>query len=118
MSNIEKIRDLILVDGMNSFFKMQHLVFFMFYQCILFGMPLFYFNWYSAFSGTSLFDSLWVFLFNFLFNFISVFIYGIFENPFSATVLRIFPSLYVAGQVEKERVFSNYLAKCALEAML
>jgi len=97
LSRIENIRDLILVEGTNAFFKMQTLIFFMFYMCILFGLPLFYFNWYSAFTGTSMFESLWVFLYNFLFNFVSILSYGLFDQPFSPTVLRTFPSLYVAG---------------------
>lgn len=89
----------------------------MFYKCIIFGLPLFYFNWYSAFTGTSMFESLWVFLFNFLFNMVTITLYGVFEEPFSAPVLRMFPSLYVSGQVEKERVISNYLVKCVLEGI-
>ncbi|EAS02708.2 adenylate/guanylate cyclase domain protein (macronuclear) [Tetrahymena thermophila SB210] len=118
LSNIEQIYDLILVEGTNTYFKLQNLIFFMFYKCLLFGLPLFYFNWYCAFTGTSLFESLWVFLYQFLFNFITVFTYGIFERPFSTVVLKTFPSLYVSGQVEKDRVFSNYIVKCLIEGII
>lgn len=48
----------------------------------------------------------------------SVILYGLFEQPCSPTVLRAFPSLYVAGQIEKERIFSNYLSKCVLEGII
>lgn len=58
---------------------------------------MFYFNWYSAFTGTSMFESLWVFLYNFLFNTVAVGLYGMFEEPLSAHVLKTFPSLYVSG---------------------
>ncbi|KAL4448656.1 hypothetical protein ABPG74_012745 [Tetrahymena malaccensis] len=118
LSNIEQIYDLILVEGTNTYFKLQNLIFFMFYKCLLFGLPLFYFNWYCAFTGTSLFESLWVFLYQFLFNFITVFTYGIFETPFQTVVLKTFPSLYVSGQVEKDRVFSNYIIKSLIEGIL
>ncbi|EGR32967.1 hypothetical protein IMG5_065350 [Ichthyophthirius multifiliis] len=118
LSDVGYLKNLILVDGLNYFFRIQLLIYFMFYKSLLFGISLFYFNWYSLFLGSSLFDSMWVFLYDFILNLGTIFLYGIYDIPFQKTVLQIFPSLYISGQVEKQRVFSNFILQSILEGIL
>ncbi|EGR27982.1 hypothetical protein IMG5_185650 [Ichthyophthirius multifiliis] len=117
LSQIKDIKDLILLEGVNNFFQTQNLIYFLFYKSLLFGLSLFYFNWYSSFLGTSMFESMWVFLYDFIFNAGTVILYGLYDTPFQKIVLQIFPSLYVSGLVEKQRVLSNFVLQSVLEGL-
>lgn len=73
---------MLLRDGMSSFYMTANVVHQLFFQCIMFSLPLFYFNWYSSFIGSSLYDSVMVFLWGFLFNIFNVLAMGLFDRPY------------------------------------
>ena len=85
----------------------------MFYKSALLGMQLFYFNWYCAYTGTTLFDSLFVFSFSFLLAVPSLVVVGFLDEPLSSAVLSRFPALHIDGQRARRisRAAPFYLAE-------
>jgi hypothetical protein len=81
-------------------------------------VPLFLFNWDSSFSGTTIFDENWIFFYILVLNLSNFLVCGLYDKPIELDILRIVPSLYSVGQIEKFNLFRNYIFKIAAEGIL
>jgi phospholipid-translocating ATPase len=115
VDSLEDIQTLITGLGVLTFYRQENLLFHLFYSCLIFGVPLFLFNWYCRFTGTSLQDSLIIFLYNFIFNFFNFFALALYDLPFEPLLLKVLPGLYIAGQREKTTLMRNFMAKVFIE---
>lgn len=98
--------------------NMRNLAFLLFYQSLFFGITLFYFNWYASFTGTSLYDSVLVFLFNLLFNTTPLLLIGVMNTPVNSLVVSMYPALYLTGVKEKQDIYVRFFLEVLVEALL
>ena len=82
------------------------------------GIPLFLFNWDSTFTGTSIYQTLIVFLYQFVFSSINIIIYGIYDKPYSKKVLDKVPAIYLDGIKKKKNPLAKFLSDGILLAIL
>mmetsp|Transcript_7266 Transcript_7266/g.6560 ORF Transcript_7266/g.6560 Transcript_7266/m.6560 type:complete len:270 (+) Transcript_7266:3353-4162(+) len=101
IDNLKILEEVLLIHGRNISDKIEKTIHHQFYTAIALGMPIFYFNWYSSFTGTAFFDSMFVFLYSFLFCFIPILSLGMASCPEPEGILRKFPALYIDGKLQK-----------------
>lgn len=118
VTDFAPLKELMLVDGRNFSNKMQQIVTFMFYKSYLIALPLFYFNWYSSFTGTALFESMMIFLYPFLFTFLPVIVFGAMRSHESELVLRHLPGLYVDGRVQRLRADRKFIFDAIVKSLV
>ncbi|KAJ6327626.1 hypothetical protein OIU78_014484 [Salix suchowensis] len=68
-----------------------------FYKNIAFGLTLFYFEAFTAFSGQSIYNDWYMLLFNVILTSLPVISLGVFEQDVSSEVCLQFPALYQQG---------------------
>lgn len=85
-SSLKYIKPL-LMCGKSSFDRLDSLILFLFYKEYLLAFPLFFFNWYSSFTGTKILDSIFVFCYQFAFFGVPLLINGIFDQPFRSKIV-------------------------------
>lgn len=85
-SSLKYIKPLLKI-GKSSFDRLDSLILFFFYKEYLLAFPLFFFNWYSSFTGTKILDSIFVFCYQFAFFGVPLLIYGIFDKPFKEKIV-------------------------------
>lgn len=118
VNNLKNIKNLMLLDGKSFFERIDNMLLFLFYKEYLLAFPLFFFNWYASFTGTKLFTSIFVFLYQFIFSAASIVIYGIFDKPFQEAVMRTFPGLYLDGAHKKFNAITRFFIRGVAEAVV
>jgi len=68
-----------IVKARHAYERSLNVLYFLFYKSTLLGLQLFYFNWYCSYTGTTLFDSLFIFFYNFLFSIPNVIVIGLLD---------------------------------------
>jgi hypothetical protein len=118
ISHISQIRSAMLFLGKPTSEKLDSLLHFLFYKSFMLGIPLFLFNWYSSFTGTTIHDSMFLFLYQFFFSSASIFMYGLYYKSSNKYVVNRFPALYIDGIIKKRKAFSFFLLRSVLESTL
>ena len=118
IDGFECIRDILLIHGRNLANKTENVILYMFYKSFTFGFPLFFFNWFSSFTGTAIHDSMFVFLYSFLFSFFPIVIYGGFDKSEPEDVLRSLPALYIDGKRAKASFMKSFAIKSCFEGFV
>lgn len=108
LNSLKHLPELLLIQGRNISDKIEKAIHHQFYAAITIGMSLFYFNWYSSFTGTAFFDSMFVFLFSFFFCFFPLLSLGMASPSEPDQLLTKFPALYIDGKLSKLRVWKNF----------
>lgn len=117
VNSLKHIKDLMLIDGKSFFERIDNLLLFLFYKEYLLAFPLFFFNWYVSFTGTKLFTSIFVFLYQFIFSAATIVIYGVFDRPFHEALMKKFPGLYLDGAHKKFNAVTRFFIRGVAESV-
>jgi magnesium-transporting ATPase (P-type) len=100
--------DLFLFVSLNGFFCFQ--ICYFFYKNIAFGLTLFYFEAFTAFSGQSVYNDWYMLLFNVILTSLPVISLGVFEQDVSSEVcLQVCPINHLAIFMQLSP-FTSYLS--------
>ena len=89
---------LLLVHGRWSYKRIARLISFFFYKNLLFGLTLFAYNAFAAFSGQYLYSDVYMLLYNSLFVFLTPLVIGIFDRDVDKEMGLKYPGLYRQGE--------------------
>jgi phospholipid-transporting ATPase len=73
------LKSLLFLHGREAYRRNSFLISYMFYKNVLFVFPMFFFGFYSVFSGTAIYDNLLYQCFNVFFTGAPIMWYGIFD---------------------------------------
>uniref|UniRef100_A0A5B6ZSR3 Phospholipid-transporting ATPase n=1 Tax=Davidia involucrata TaxID=16924 RepID=A0A5B6ZSR3_DAVIN len=88
---------LLVVHGHWCYKRIAQMICYFFYKNIAFGLTLFYFEAFAAFSGQSVYDDWYMLLFNVILTSLPVITLGVFEQDVSSEICLQFPALYQQG---------------------
>ncbi|KAJ2659024.1 hypothetical protein IWW48_003733 [Coemansia sp. RSA 1200] len=88
------LQKLLLVHGRWSYVRVSMFIMATFYKCMAFYVMQLIFQFYTGFSGTSLFESWTLSMYNTLFSILPVLVVGIFEQDLQPATLMAYPELY------------------------
>ncbi|CAN4086965.1 unnamed protein product [Withania somnifera] len=88
---------LLVVHGHWCYKRIAQMICYFFYRNIAFGLTFFYFEVQAGFSGLSVYDGMYVILFNVLLTSLPVIALGVFEQDVPPEVCLQFPALYQQG---------------------
>lgn len=103
------LQRLLLVHGRWNYVRTAKFVLWTFWKEMFFYMPQIIFTRYTAFTGTSLYESWSLTVLNVLFTSLAVIVPGIFEQDLKAETLLAVPELYVYSQRGKALGFIRYI---------
>ncbi|TLD30819.1 hypothetical protein PspLS_02512 [Pyricularia sp. CBS 133598] len=110
------LQRLLLVHGRWNYVRTSKYILGTFWKEIVFYLNQALFARYNAYTGTSLFESASLTVFNALFTLLAVVLMGVFEQDLSAETLLAYPELYVLGQQDKGLNFVKYFGWMVLGA--
>ncbi|OAQ65310.1 phospholipid-translocating P-type ATPase, flippase [Pochonia chlamydosporia 170] len=102
------LQQLLFVHGRWNYLRTGKYVLATFWKEILFFLVQAHFQRFNGYSGTSLFESWSLTVFNSLFTSLPVILLGIFEKDLSAETLLAVPELYTFGQQNRGFSFKQY----------
>ena len=88
---------LLLVHGRYSYKRITRMVLFFFYKNMLFGVSIFAFNAFNAFSGQFIYNDFYMTLFNVVFTALTPIVIGIFDRDVDKEMGLKYPGLYLQG---------------------
>ncbi|KAJ2819473.1 drs2 neo1 protein, partial [Coemansia furcata] len=88
------LQKLLLVHGRWSYVRVSMFIMGTFYKCMAFYVTQLIYQFYTGFSGTSLFESWTLSMYNTLFSILPVLVVGIFEQDLQPETLLAYPELY------------------------
>ncbi|CAI0473377.1 unnamed protein product [Linum tenue] len=97
ISQFRFLERLLVVHGHWCYKRIAQMICYFFYKNIAFGLTLFYFEAFTAFSGQSIYDDWYMILFNVLLTSLPVISLGVFEQDVPSEVCLQFPALYQQG---------------------
>lgn len=97
ISQFRFLERLLVVHGHWCYKRIAQMICYFFYKNIAFGLTLFYFEAFTAFSGQSVYDDWYMILFNVILTSLPVISLGVFEQDVSSEVCLQFPALYQQG---------------------
>ncbi|XP_020534040.1 phospholipid-transporting ATPase 6 isoform X2 [Jatropha curcas] len=97
ISQFRYLERLLVVHGHWCYKRIAQMICYFFYKNIAFGLTLFYFEAFTAFSGQSIYDDWFMLLFNVVLTSLPVISLGVFEQDVSSDVCLQFPALYQQG---------------------
>ncbi|KAL3879263.1 hypothetical protein ACJMK2_031565 [Sinanodonta woodiana] len=95
------LQKLLLVHGHWSYDRLARFAIFMFYKSLVSTFVLYWFGFYSGFSGSTHIDSLYLLLQHVAFHAFPPILNGIFDKDLSETTLMTNPKLYKVGPANK-----------------
>ncbi|KAI3661424.1 hypothetical protein MP638_003897 [Amoeboaphelidium occidentale] len=111
---------LLLLHGRWSYVRNAKFIMGSFYKCIAFYFTQVFFQGWTGTSGTSLFESWTLAMYNILFSSIPVIMIGIFEKDLTEEILLSAPSLYQIGQKNEQfnvRILIGWLLAALYHAL-
>lgn len=109
ISQFRFLQRLLLVHGRWNYVRTAKFVLWTFWKEIFFYMPQVIFTQFTAFTGTSLYESWSLTVLNVMFTSLAVIIPGMFEQDLKAETLLAVPELYSYGQKGKALNFVRFL---------
>ncbi|KAG8643295.1 probable phospholipid-transporting ATPase 4 [Manihot esculenta] len=97
ISQFRFLERLLVVHGHWCYKRIAQMICYFFYKNIAFGLTLFYFEAFTAFSGQSIYDDWYMLLFNVVLTSLPVISLGVFEQDVPSEVCLQFPALYQQG---------------------
>ena len=89
---------LLLCHGRWNYKRMGRMVAYFFYKNIVLGLVLFMYNAFTMFSGTTMFNDLYLSAWNVVFTLFPSLSVGIFDQDIHHQVARMYPAVYKQGQ--------------------
>jgi len=117
ISSLAVLKELMLVEGIRRLTLLENFVYILFYKSFLIGWTSFLYNWFCSFTGTSIFNSMIVFLYSFFFSAFTLPIYVLFDKPISEGTLRHFPALYKEALLKKRNPILRIVIKSLIEGI-
>jgi magnesium-transporting ATPase (P-type) len=87
---------LMLVHGRWSYRRLCVMVLYFFYKNLVFIPAEFFFIFWSGYSAQTVYDALYLMMFNTIFTSLPVLLYGLFDQDFAADSLMAYPALYMS----------------------
>jgi magnesium-transporting ATPase (P-type) len=115
------LRNLLFVHGRWSYIRVAKFVLGTFYKCICFYLTQGIFQYFTGFSGTSLYEQWTLSFYNTLFSSLPVLVIGIFEKDLKKKTLLAVPELYQMGQRNGAftiRIFFTWMAAGVAQAFV
>lgn len=97
ISRLGQIKEVMTQDSLAHAEVLSDLIYYSGHKSILFGLPIFLFNFYNGFTSAIFQDSVLIFLYFFYFTKPLEIIYGLFYNRFDKKLLKQVPKLYIHG---------------------
>lgn len=91
------LKNLLFVHGREAYRRNSYLVLYMFYKNLIFVLPIFYYGYYSCFSGTSIYDIFIYQSFNLIYTGMPICWYCTFDQQYKKEVFLQYPQLYKIG---------------------
>ncbi|AEO62999.1 uncharacterized protein THITE_2107835 [Thermothielavioides terrestris NRRL 8126] len=110
------LQRLLFVHGRWNYVRSGKYILGTFWKEVVFYLIQAHYQRYNGYTGTSLFESTTLTVFNTLFTSLPVIIPGIFERDLSAETLLAVPELYVFGQTNRGFNYGQYLGWMAMAA--
>lgn len=104
------LQKLLLVHGRWNYIRTGKYILATFWKELVFYLLQAFYQRWAGYTGTSLFESTSLTVFNTLFTSLSVIIIGIFEQDLSATTLLAVPELYIQGQRDEGFNIRKYIS--------
>ena len=76
---------------------------------MMFGFSIFFFNWYSVFTGSSIHESMILFLLNFAINCPVLISIGLNNQFLSNSALKKYTALYEDGNILKRNTIKHFV---------
>ena len=114
MCNLPK---LLLEQGVSFTHQIDHSIYYLFYKSVALTLPLFYYNWFCSMTGTSVYDSVVLFLFNFLFTFLPILCLTV-DQPFSKEYIQAFPAFYAESRYKKLHLVKKFILRVVVEGVI
>jgi magnesium-transporting ATPase (P-type) len=92
------LKRLLLVHGRYNYRRMARLICYSFYKNLTLQLCQFWYVWFNAYTGTSVYDSNMLLLYNIIFTSVPILIYGIWDRDVSIHASLNVPQLYMYGQ--------------------
>ena len=116
-SEICNIPNLLLEQGVAFTHQIDHTIYYLFYKSVVLTLPLFYFNWFSSMTGTSIYDSVVLFLFNSLFTLLPILCLSL-DQPFSKEYIQAFPAFYAESRSKKLHLVKKFILRVWVEGLV
>ncbi|KAF9167790.1 hypothetical protein DFQ26_003185 [Actinomortierella ambigua] len=98
ISQFRYLKKLLLVHGAWSYQRLSKLILFSFYKNICLYVTQFWYAYYNGFSGTTVYESWTISLYNVALTVLPPLSLGIFDQYVSARMLDRYPQMYMLGQ--------------------
>ncbi|XP_051895793.1 phospholipid-transporting ATPase VD-like [Pristis pectinata] len=98
ISRFKHLKKLLLVHGHWCYIRLANMILYFFYKNVAYVNLLFWYQFFSGFSGASMIDYWILIFFNLLFTSVPPIVYGILDKDVSAETLLQLPELYTSGQ--------------------
>lgn len=111
---------LLLVNGRYNYVRTSKFVLSTFYKELMFYLTQCVFQRYTYFTGTSMYESWSLSMFNTLFTSIPVICIGMFDKDLNPSTLLAVPELYVTGRMYKQfnlKVFLSWMFLAAVQSV-
>jgi magnesium-transporting ATPase (P-type) len=92
------LKPLLLVHGRYNYRRLARLICYSFYKNLTLQLCQFWYVFFNAFTGTSIYDSNMLLLFNIIFTSVPIIVYAIWDRDVSLYASRNVPQLYMYGQ--------------------
>ena len=116
LSSLKQLRSLMLNKALLFADRLNFIFYFLYYKSMIFGMQIFFYNFYDNFSGSVFFDSMFVFLYYNYFLFPSIMIVAIYQRSVDSKTIKKCPHLYIHGVLfKKKKDIKNKIIKLFVE---
>ncbi|KAL0486648.1 phospholipid-transporting ATPase IA, partial [Acrasis kona] len=92
------LKPLLLVHGRFNYRRITKLILYCIYKAAIISLCQFWFIWFNAFTGSSIYDGFVLIFFSLLFTAAPIIVYGVFDRDVSCATSLNVPKLYAYGQ--------------------
>jgi phospholipid-translocating ATPase len=101
------LKNLLFVHGREAYRRNCYLIMYMFYKNIILVIPIFVFGWFSRFSGTEIYNVIFLDFYNLALTAIPIIWFAVFDQEHEKETFLATPRLYKIGM---DDVFFNTAA--------
>ncbi|KAG7467187.1 hypothetical protein MATL_G00150630 [Megalops atlanticus] len=102
LPRFQYLQKLLLVHGHWCYSRLANMILYFFYKNAMFVALIFWYQFYSGFSGSAMIDQWYLIFFNLMFSAFPQLITGTLDKDVSAETLQDLPQLYMNGQNSEE----------------
>ena len=114
VSQFKHLKRLLIVHGRWNYRRICKVILYSFYKNITLTLVLFYYSFYTGYSGTSLFESTSYMLFNVCFCSLPIIAVGWFDKDMSEETVLAFPEMFISGRLGQDLNVSGVVFRVAM----